>query len=423
MLKAVRFQVQNYRNIDGSGWIPIETVTALVGRNESGKTAVLKALHKFNPATPEPYSPQREFPRDRYTRDVADPADWPVCTVAFEIADPLRARIVDLTGREQTPKEAVCTRYYDGSLSVAFDPAIPDEDVVPAPVVAALNTFAEAARRLETPAADQEQQTQALRTTLASWAETWEERFNSHSDLRGEDGVSLLSALREESESHTGPQTASMVEELRAAIDPVLGAAKMPAPVEQVIELLEEHMPVFIYFENYGILDSAIYLPRFLEDLERAPDDPRVRTVNAMFKHVRLTAEEIAKLGQERAREARARNEVPTEEMIAQDREQKEARAIKLNSASLDISRRFNDWYGQRRHTVDYRADGDYFRIWVADERRPGVQIELEGRSKGFQWFSRSTWFFWSSPRKGTETPCFCSTSRGCTCIPPPSRN
>jgi hypothetical protein len=30
---------------------------------------LLKALHKFNPATPEPYDPQKEFPRDRYTRD------------------------------------------------------------------------------------------------------------------------------------------------------------------------------------------------------------------------------------------------------------------------------------------------------------------------------------------------------------------
>ena len=49
--------------------------------------------------------------------------------------------------------------------------------------------------------------------------------------------------------------------------------------------------------------------------------------------------------------------------------------------------KRFNDWYQQRRHTIDYQADGGYFRIWVADDRRPGVRIELEGRSKGFQWF------------------------------------
>jgi AAA15 family ATPase/GTPase len=66
---AVRYRVENFRNINDSDWIPLERVTAFVGRNESGKTTLLKALHKFNPAMPEPYNPQREFPRDRYTRE------------------------------------------------------------------------------------------------------------------------------------------------------------------------------------------------------------------------------------------------------------------------------------------------------------------------------------------------------------------
>ena len=74
-LTATRFQVLNYRNIDDSGWIPIERVTAFVGRNESGKTALLKALHKFNPAIEESYNPQREFPRDRFTAEYRDGGD------------------------------------------------------------------------------------------------------------------------------------------------------------------------------------------------------------------------------------------------------------------------------------------------------------------------------------------------------------
>jgi len=52
-LTAIRFRVQNYLNVDDSGWVPLERVTALVGRNESGKTSILRALHKFNPADPE----------------------------------------------------------------------------------------------------------------------------------------------------------------------------------------------------------------------------------------------------------------------------------------------------------------------------------------------------------------------------------
>jgi predicted ATP-dependent endonuclease of OLD family len=387
MLTAVRYQVQNFRNIDDSGPISLERVTAFVGRNESGKTALLKALHKFNPATPEPYNPQREFPRDRYTREFRNGADWPVCTVTFEVHDPLRGHVRDLLDGDDPPKEAVCTRFYDGSLKISLNPEIPYKPVAPDTVIDALKTLAGAARRLPAPTPEQEEQTQTIRTELATWASAWQEQITPHGDLRENKALALLARLRQESEGRAKPQTADVVEALQTAIDPVLARAQKPFVREQVVKLIEDRLPVFIYFENYGILDSAIYLPRFLQDMKSAPDDPRVRTINAMFKHVGLTAQEITDLGREQAQEARAQKQEPTPEMIAEDQRRKEARAIKLNSASLDITRRFNAWYQQRRHAIEYQADGDYFRIWVADDRRPGVNIELEGRSKGFQWF------------------------------------
>ena len=144
---------------------------------------------------------------------------------------------------------------------------------------------------------------------------------------------------------------------------------------------------MLIYFENYGVLDSAIYLPRLLEDLQRNPNNPRIRTINAMFKHVALDAKDIAELGTEEAIAQRQRGQQPNDETVARDQRRKEERAIRLNSASNDISTRFSDWWSQRRHRIRYQADGDYFRIWVADDRRPDVEIELEARSKGFQWF------------------------------------
>lgn len=128
------------------------------------------------------------------------------------------------------------------------------------------------------------------------------------------------------------------------------------------------------------------YLPRFLEDLQHDPNNPRARTINAMFKHVAPDAKDIADLGTEEARAQRQSGQQPNAETVAKDQRRKEERAIRLNSASNDISTRFSDWWSQRRHKIRYHADGDYFRIWVADDRRPDVEIELEARSKGFQW-------------------------------------
>src|SRR4026209_2722874 len=61
-MRLVGFQVQMYRCVMDSTWIPVTPLTVLVGKNESGKTAVLKALHKLNPFHPEPYH-LREWPR------------------------------------------------------------------------------------------------------------------------------------------------------------------------------------------------------------------------------------------------------------------------------------------------------------------------------------------------------------------------
>ena len=391
-MRAIRFRVRNFRNIDDSDWILLEKVTAFVGRNESGKTSLLKALHKFNPATPEPYDAQREFPRDRYTHDyVSDGSqgkDWPVCSVEFEIPEELRSEIVKLLEEnEKSPKKVIATRYYDGSLKFEYVPAIEENSLPPEAVLRALEEFASSARRLKAPNADQEEATAAQRTELAKWATDWKDQLKDENDLRGDEGAGWLDELYEEAESKSNPQTADMVETLQDAVAPVLDAAKKPFVMDQIDEMIEQKLPVLIYFENYGILGSAIWLPRFLEDMSRDPNGSRVRTINAMFKHVGLDPKEITELGDGQARRIREQGSQPTSEQIAVDQRRMEERAIKLNSASIDISKKFSEWWSQRRHRIRYHADGDYFRIWIADDRRQDMEIELEARSKGFQWF------------------------------------
>ena len=205
--------------------------------------------------------------------------------------------------------------------------------------------------------------------------------------MRTKKGVRLLAAVRREANALSQPATADLVEVLHGKIDELRVRAKTVPLRPQLDEAIEGALPVFIYFENYGILDSAVYLPRFLEDLQRSPNEARIRTVNAMFKHVGLDAADIAELGREEAAEARQAGKNVTPTIIKRDQNRKELRAVKASSASLDITRRFSEWFHQRRHNIRYDVDGDYFRIWVSDDKRPGVEIELESRSKGFQWF------------------------------------
>lgn len=391
-MKAIRFRVQNFRNIDDSDWITLEKVTAFVGRNESGKTSLLKALHKFNPATPESYDAQREFPRDRYTRDYvangSNGEDWPVCSVEFEIPEELRIEIGELLEEDgESPEKVTATRYYDGSLKFEYASTIEQKPLASEPVLNALEAFASSARRLAAPDPSQEEYTAQQRTELTNWATGWKDKLKAIGNLRVEEGANLLTKLRTEVEHWSNPQTADMIEALQQVVEPVLDVAREGPVIDQINEKIKHNLPVLIYFENYGILDNAIWLPRFIEDLNRDPNDSRVRTINAIFKYVGLDPKEITALGDREVRRMREQGYPPTPEQVAADQQRKDKRSILLSSASIDISGKFSEWWSQRRHKIRYQADGDYFRIWIADDRRPDVEIELEARSKGFQWF------------------------------------
>ena len=387
VMKALKFRVQNFRNIEDSGWVNLESVTAFVGRNESGKTSLLKALHKFNPATDEPYDPLKEFPRDRLRSEYENGEDWPVCSVLFELGDELRERISALSDGFEPPRTVEVTRFYDGSLNYAFEPDVVDAPVSPESVMEALQAFATSARRLRPIEGYDEAAVAPLRGQLANWADERRAAISRFEDCRSPEGVAELQRVTTEANNLSTPPTAGTVEGLTQAVASVLAAAKTPPTDDRAWELVEAGLPVFIYFENYGVLDSAVYLPRLLEDMNATPRDERVRTVNAMFKHVKLPAKEIFELGREEVTEAQARGNEPTAEMLDSDRQRKDRRAIYLNAASLDITKRFSAWWQQRRHKISYQADGPYFRIWVSDDRRPDVDLELESRSKGFQWF------------------------------------
>ena len=78
-LKKVR--VTNFKCIDDLTEFSLEDVTCLVGKNEAGKSSVLKALYKLNltESSDEEYDKQSDYPRrylmgynDRHADEAAD---------------------------------------------------------------------------------------------------------------------------------------------------------------------------------------------------------------------------------------------------------------------------------------------------------------------------------------------------------------
>jgi len=381
------FRVLNFRNIDDSGWVPVDRITTLLGRNESGKTALLKGLHRFNPASAEAYEPQRDFPRSRYTSEFRNAADWPAVSCRFAIGEELRAALAELTAPEEAPHQVTATRYYDRSLKLAFDPPLTEDALSPRQILEPLQALCDAAMSLAAPAADQEEAYAAIRRDLLEWIAATKAALAGIDSLRSPAGMALLARIGDEAMAKGRPETKGPIQAFLAAIAGPLQMMSRPPLAERLRREIEARLPVFIYFDNAGVLDSAVYLPGLLADLERKPDDMAVRTINAMFKHAGLTAREIADLGHSQARAQHIAGEAATPEAIQKDQDRAMLRSIKLGSASADITRKFGACWKQQRHVIRYHADGDFFRIWVADDRRPVVEIELERRSEGFRWF------------------------------------
>ncbi len=157
-------------------------------------------------------------------------------------------------------------------------------------------------------------------------------------------------------------------------------------------------LPHFVYYSNYGNLDDQIYLPHVVENMDR--DDlgqreaAKTRTLKVLFDLVNLSAEEMLDLARSTGIVERVNQHGhslgsvtdKTKEEISEDDKQLRERLALLQSASSKLTKNFPAWWKQGDYRFRIVADGNYFRILVADERRP-EEIELENRSAGLQWF------------------------------------
>jgi hypothetical protein len=118
-LKSVR--IQNYRSIDDSGVVPIADITCMVGKNESGKTAFLHALHLLNPLNPiggkTRFDDVMDFPSKRFSayRKLRETSPADVVTAVFELSDnELKVIEEDLGAGVLKSREITVVKGYDG---------------------------------------------------------------------------------------------------------------------------------------------------------------------------------------------------------------------------------------------------------------------------------------------------------------------
>jgi predicted ATPase len=88
-MRLLSVRIQDFRCIEDSTEFPVVDVTCLVGKNESGKTAILKALHKLKPdeASKEQFEPAKDYRKRKWRPDAAIPASPPAIFTKWRLDD------------------------------------------------------------------------------------------------------------------------------------------------------------------------------------------------------------------------------------------------------------------------------------------------------------------------------------------------
>jgi predicted ATP-dependent endonuclease of OLD family len=398
--RLLRFKVQNFRSIEESDWIEISDNSCLVGTNEAGKTNLLLALWKLNPANNEPIIPLDDFPRNLFSNYKAGKHENDVFISAdFLLEEKFSEKIATELKCDKVQVEKVLVRrMYNGTYYITF-PYSQIEKFPSTRINSLLTTFKSKLLESEVYQKEDEKLKNKISKTIEKTIAEIPTDFVTKTDL--EKIISKIKEMYADFGRKVNLPTFfdhNLIKKLNFFVSAFDGT-----PIQTTSEIRQKvlkEIPKFVYYSDYGNLDSEIFLPRVIEDFKR--DDlsetarAKVRTLRVLFKFVNLSPEEIYELGDDRKvivkklnynnQEISSEEEKPSEEEIREWADKKRERGILLRSAASQLTLNFKQWWQQGNYIFEFEADGNHFRINVSDSLRPEA-IELEGRSRGLQWF------------------------------------
>jgi predicted ATPase/energy-coupling factor transporter ATP-binding protein EcfA2 len=374
-MKLVKAQVKNYRSIIDSGPFDVErSKTILVGPNEAGKTALLRALQQINPPDDVPkFEALRDYPRANYN-DIAtgriDPAKTDV-VIGYFILDEYDSAAVPADFRNSI---YILGRRLDNSWWHHLEGG------------PKLKAFAEIKNELQRLSSHIDQN--AASTTeddatskspsaaLASLASAW-----TDDSIIGGDVASSLNGWLTKHLSHVSREDEKQI----ARVEMLQAACGIEQRRNEVLKTLHERVPVFVLFSDYFRVHPIIHLEHLATRLENGllDEDQYDFGNQCLLKLLGFTPRDLSDLGKVSEPDASSRT------AFKAYRDQLDKRTYQLNAASVRLTNEIRSVWNPTRQSAEadrlrISADGQYLKVAVEDD--VGVEIELDQRSEGFQW-------------------------------------
>ena len=366
-MKLAEVRIKNYKVVADTYPVKVDPcVTALVGNNEAGKTAVLQAMWKSRNVAGARFDKLFDYPRDRYLQERRGTQE--ITVLRFELSpeesDDFAAQLPQSPATK--PTQIVHTTFYDGEngvrRTIQFDCDL-----------AAGASLPEARASVETitaAIASEDDLESVLSVSAASLAQ-----IDASTSIWAQAPISALETFAAAVKIwiEADPDREPVAGDERRRLAELIAQIKRGDPRRKAGEWAEQHLPVFIYFEEFGQLEARIHLPTYLQ--RKDSRDPKTRTQAALFEWSGVDPAEILSLGLPRR----------DGESDKQFHHRHEKRRALLDSASFVLSGEWVSWWTEKQHRLHFDLEGEYLVLKVSDDFNASP-ILLEERGRGFQW-------------------------------------
>ena len=336
------------------------------GRTRPGKSALLRALHKFNPHLPAPYDMRREWPRGQLTERNEEQV---VCEVRFTLSPEELEKLGKIAGEELSGAEIVVTRNYAGEFEIQFPE---DSTLFPSALHPdSIDTICQGLPKLTEPVGESFQAV-ATKCILEAKRYAGEGHFKELTKVRSRRVAALQKQL---TEGDIEPQRANetqFIEDYKAKLTTVKAELVAEHTKHQKAQdYIISQLPTFIYMDDYKTFRGRANL----EGLKEHQNNKKLRlseedeTFLMILKLAGLNLDELIKQGKSKDQD------------IIHDRQ------IDLQDSAMTLTKSVAGRWGQNEYQVQFRVDGQVFFTEIEETNKNIGMIPLEDQSKGFQWF------------------------------------